>query len=163
MKETPYLEGNEHLLTRYGYIAMLGTRNKPYLEQLLRVSKLRFYDEGDIISTEGEQDNWVYILLDGEVIISKRESKLATINNPGEVFGELTMIDNHPRSATISVENKAVCLAININLVDDMQAKERYAFFPFFFLTLTNALSSRLRATDEELTRLKAELASYKK
>ena len=44
-----------------------------------------------------------------------------------------------------------------------MSDEKRDAFFAVFFLTLTDSLSSRLRAADEELAKLKAELAKFKK
>ena len=108
MKESPYLEGKEHLIAKYGYLSLLGSANKRYLDQLLRVSRLRFYDAGDTITSEGEHDHWAYIILEGEVIVSKQGEILATINRPGEVFGELTMIDNRTRpinrqSASLSI------------------------------------------------------------
>lgn len=163
MKESPYLEDREHLIAKYGYVALLGSANKRYLKQLLRVSKLRSYDVGDTITAEGEHDHWAYILLDGEVIVSKKGEKLASIKRLGEVFGELTMIDNRARSATIQAETATICLAIDISLVDKMNDEERDAFFAVFFLTLTDVLSSRLRAADDELARLKNKLAHYEK
>ena len=163
MKESPYLDGKEHLIAKYGYLPLLGSSNKRYLEQLLEVSKLRFYDAGDTITSEGEHDHWAYIILEGEVTVSKHGETLATISRPGEVFGELTMIDNRTRSATIEAEKSTICLAIDINRVDNLTDERRDAFFAIFFLTLTDSLSSRLRAADEELAKLKAELAQFKK
>lgn len=163
MKETPYLEGRGHLIEKYGYVSLLGSKNERYVEQLLSVSKLRFYDAGDTITSEGEHDHWTYILLDGVVNVIKQGVKLASIDRQGEVFGEMTMIDNRTRSATIEAEIETICLAIDISLVDNMSNVDHDAFFAVFFLTLTQLLSSRLRTADDELAKLRKQLATLKR
>ncbi len=59
---------------------------------------------GEVIFVEGEQGDAVYVILDGKIKITRsaadgRENLLAVLG-PGDVFGELSLFDPGPRTAT---------------------------------------------------------------
>ncbi len=69
------------------------------------------YAPGDIIFREGEPGDCLYLVLDGTVCISKtgRGGQQETLGyiNKDDFFGEMALIDGHPRSAQASVTEKA--------------------------------------------------------
>ena len=73
------------------------------------------FDAGDVIFRAGEQADCMYDIYDGSVGIysgyQKENEKLLTKLNAGDVFGEMGLLDNMPRSAS------AVCLSNCIVLV----------------------------------------------
>lgn len=65
----------------------------------------RRFGAGEVIVREGEHGETAYILRSGRVEVTKSRANkpvhLATLG-PGEIFGEMSMIDEKPRSATVT-------------------------------------------------------------
>ncbi|MBN2545791.1 MAG: Crp/Fnr family transcriptional regulator [Spirochaetes bacterium] len=74
------------------------------------------FNKGDIIFCEYEPGNSFYFLMEGKVkitkILSDRE-KILDILEPGEIFGEMAIIDEGPRSATIVAIDDVKALEFN--------------------------------------------------
>ncbi|MBF0540916.1 MAG: YihY family inner membrane protein [Nitrospirae bacterium] len=70
------------------------------------------FNEGDIIFKDGTVQNKMYYMLSGEALIQKGEKNLKTINS-GEYFGEISMLLDTPRTATVIVtKNDTQVIAI---------------------------------------------------
>ena len=71
------------------------------------------FEKDEIIIKENEFGNDVYIIKDGKVQVSKmyngKEFVIGTLSK-GEIFGEMTIIDEKPRSATIKALEKTMYL-----------------------------------------------------
>ena len=64
---------------------------------------LRTYELGAVIIRQGEpNDNIIYILISGMLSISKDGRPVAELKQPGIFFGELSVLLNIPRSATVT-------------------------------------------------------------
>ena len=55
---------------------------------------------GRTLCTEGETGNEAYIIAEGEALVTLKGKELATLG-PGAVVGEMSVIDQEPRSATV--------------------------------------------------------------
>ncbi|GAW83607.1 CAMP-dependent protein kinase regulatory subunit [Plasmodium gonderi] len=62
-----------------------------------------FLDE-EIIINEGEQGDTFYILIDGNALALKNNTVIKTYNK-GDYFGELALLKNQPRAATVKAKN----------------------------------------------------------
>ncbi len=74
------------------------------------------YQPGDIIFCEYEPGNDFYILQDGRVKVTKIVSdseKTLDIFHPGDVFGEMAILEDQPRSATVIAMDKIKVLKFN--------------------------------------------------
>ena len=58
---------------------------------------------GQVIVVEGDESNDAYIILDGEIEVTKRSRHLATLKE-NAIFGEISMVDNRPRTATCTAK-----------------------------------------------------------
>lgn len=162
MEESPYLTNRENLIEKYGYLPLLGCDDRHYLEMLLSFSKLQKYEAGEVITQEGEYDNWVYILLAGEVSVIKGDQELARIDTPGDTFGEQVLIDYRPRSATVESATNVICLAINSSKINQLKEEDRDKFSTVFFRLLAETLSTKLRAVNQQLLLLQNKLDERK-
>ncbi len=88
------------------------------LENLLKLKEIteeKSYKADEIIIKEGESGSEAYVIVSGSVEVIKQtgeETKvLATIEQTG-YFGEMAIIENEPRSATVRAKNACTLLTI---------------------------------------------------
>jgi len=84
---------------------LLGGLTAETLEELASSARRRRYRKGEVIFHEGDDGDTLYVLESGRVKVvtdaASGSEALFTILGPGECFGELSMIDSAPRSATV--------------------------------------------------------------
>lgn len=108
---------------------------------------------GGIIFAEGEAGERMYVVLDGKVKLGHaapdgRESLLAVLG-PGEVFGELSLFDPGPRTATATAVTDTVVVGLgHADLRPWLTGRPEVAE------SLLQALAQRLRRTNEALADL---------
>jgi CRP-like cAMP-binding protein len=108
------------------------------------------FDKGDIVFSEGDQGDRLYVVLDGKVKIGHaspdgRENLLGVLG-PGEMFGELSLFDPVPRTATATALTE--CRLMGLGHADlDAWLTGR----PALAKALLTALAQRLRRTNEAL------------
>ena len=107
-------------------------------------AEIEFADEQAIVR-QGQVGNGLYIVVSGGARIVQGSDELARIG-PGDFFGELSVIDQRPRTASAFALGESVCLALAS--WDLMAVLERE---PTVSLNLLKELAGRLRATDEQL------------
>ncbi len=66
-------------------------------------SHIRIYNKGDIVFVEGDKGNNMYFILSGSVSINRNDQTIRTMERD-DYFGEMSMLLNAPRSATVRVE-----------------------------------------------------------
>lgn len=76
----------------------------------------RIYKDGETIVEEGTQSRTMYVVQSGKVKVVKRdegvETTLATLGE-GDIFGEMSLFDAQPRSATVKAVGEARVLTID--------------------------------------------------
>ncbi len=106
--------------------------------------------EGDYPIMEGEQGKHMFVILAGHARISKRAlgiQKVIQELGPGEVFGEMSLIESRSRSA--SVKALSACKLLRIN-GDDMAKVPSIA--AKLYRNIARLLSQRLRHANDILT-----------
>lgn len=75
------------------------------IAQLAAVASIKSYPKNSVIIQEGDHSDCIYLINSGKVkvLISNDEGHelILTLLGPGEYFGELSVIDNQTRSATV--------------------------------------------------------------
>jgi len=92
------------------------------LEDILTVTSLRSYQEGDIVVTEGEQGSSLFLVVTGQVKVFTRGERgehlpLAELG-PGDFFGEVSLLTGRPRTATITAKTEVVAIELDKDDVD---------------------------------------------
>lgn len=101
---------------------------------------------GQIIVSQGTPGQAFYMILSGRVEIARDGNSLGAFR-PGDFFGEMSLLDSAPRSATIRAMEPTACLMLSS--WDFKALLERH---PSIAVKLLEVLSRRLRAADERLT-----------
>ena len=73
-------------------------------EAILTIGRVRQYHGGDVFFNQGDQSNFIVIIIDGYVKITAvsedGNESLVAIRTAGDIVGELSAFDGRPRSAT---------------------------------------------------------------
>ena len=122
------------------------------LVQVVDVTVPRSFGAGETVFREGDSGDTCYVVRTGQVRAVRdhsdgRSITLATFG-PGEIFGELAMFDDEPRSATVEAVEDTDAVAI---LGADMRRLLRE--HPDIAVKMLGALARRLRETNERLAR----------
>jgi CRP-like cAMP-binding protein len=162
MLESRYLKDNiENIQKLLGIPALRNFETKS-LQKLLRLSRIREYEDGEVIIKEGDLDPWLYILLSGKIRITKEKLEINTIDKKGEIFGEMRVIDFMKRSASVVAVGKTVCLAVDTSAKNRISAQdptdEKLDFLLLLYRIFAEYMSIRLRATNEELITAKKKI-----
>lgn len=159
MIESKYLKENIENIQRLMSIQALRHFETRNLGKLLRLSKIRQYEDGEKIIQEGDMDPWLYFLLSGKIRITKEGEEISTISRKGEIFGEMRIIDDQSRSASVHAVGDTVCLAVDtsagnrLNTSDEKEA--RLDFLLLLYRIFAEYVTVRLRLTNEELVKAK--------
>ncbi|HET6586045.1 MAG TPA: Npt1/Npt2 family nucleotide transporter [Nannocystaceae bacterium] len=81
------------------------------LASLARMAESRIYSPGQTIVTEGELGDELYLVVYGRVTVARGGQRMTTLG-PGESFGEISVLDEGPRTATVTAEEQSEVLAI---------------------------------------------------
>jgi CRP-like cAMP-binding protein len=122
-------------------------------ESLIAQMTTTHMERGDILFHEGDPGDRLYVLGEGKIKLGQsspdgRENILAVLG-PGEMFGELSLFDPGPRTATATAVAETQVLALSTE-----QLREYLSGRPQVALTLLAALARRLRRTNESLADL---------
>ena len=122
------------------------------LERFSRVAVLRAFPAGTRVFHEGDRSDACYIVREGSFRVTREHSDgraitLATLG-PGEVFGELAMLDGDTRSASAEALSDGELLALPATDVKGLLARH-----PEISVKLVAALVRRLREANERISR----------
>jgi CRP/FNR family transcriptional regulator, cyclic AMP receptor protein len=85
--------------------------DKGELKRLSRSFKPRTFEPGDEVTTEGKAGAGFFVIQNGEATISVRGQERGKYG-PGDYFGEIALIDEGARSATITADTELECYGL---------------------------------------------------
>jgi CRP-like cAMP-binding protein len=59
------------------------------------------YGSGDVLLEEGKRSGRLFVLVDGEVEILRGDTSVAVVDEPGAIFGEMSVLLDLPHTATV--------------------------------------------------------------
>lgn len=96
--------------------------------------------DGEVLFRQGDpSDGRVFVVRSGEVQVHLGENTVETLG-PGEMFGELAIVDDGPRSATIVSSGETVVVPI-----DRQRFRSLVQMTPFFAENVMKVMAGRLR------------------
>ncbi|TDE24040.1 Crp/Fnr family transcriptional regulator [Nonomuraea mesophila] len=114
---------------------------------LRAAGRLRRWDRGTTVITEGDTSDWVLVLLEGRVKVSSHTSGgnevVLAVRGPGGLIGEQSAIDGSPRSATVTTLEPVTGLVVR-DFVSFLETHGRVA------VLLMKLVSERLRDSDRK-------------
>ncbi len=75
------------------------------LEELVKTGQTLLFEADQVVCWEGEKSDAMYVVLDGRIRVYKRDEKGNEVDidalKAGDFFGEMALVDNETRSATV--------------------------------------------------------------
>ena len=132
-------------------VGLFGALPDGVLEGLTRTLATERVASGTVFFREGEAAHCLYVLIDGEVEVLKkshagREHRVAVLG-PTDCFGEMSLIDVQPRSATVRAVAPARLLRMTSEDFDRLYRQDLKSY-ALVVLNIARDLSRRLRVAD---------------
>jgi CRP-like cAMP-binding protein len=131
------------LLQRIPLFADLEPRE---LERLSGSFKERTFDAGNPVATEGEGAAGFFVIESGEAVVTVHGEERGRLG-PGDYFGDIALIDQGSRSATIVADSDLRCYGLTFWDFRPLVESDARIAWP-----LLQAMAKRLRAAESEIT-----------
>ncbi|QQO15489.1 cyclic nucleotide-binding domain-containing protein [Bradyrhizobium diazoefficiens] len=133
-----------------------GGLSDPSLDLLISMLVERRFDAGTTVVTEGEPGRSLFIVKSGRLAVSKRATTGSAIPisvpisvlEPGDFFGEMTLIEMQNRSATVVAESPTVLYELTAQKLYACYKADIHAYV-IVLQNINRELCRRLRRADE--------------
>src|SRR5580765_1884750 len=121
-------------------------------ERLAAAARRQIFDDGEVLVSEGETGDSLFVLERGRVQVTKSGTTVGTSYvvlarlKPGDFFGEMSLLTGAPRSATIAAEGNCDVLVLDRAALGPLLAAD-----PSMAEILSQSLAARLAATEAKL------------
>ena len=129
--------GQKHALLRRSHL-LQGMTDRT-LEAIADLTSERTFASGQVIVREGDVGDTFFVITSGSAVVEQKGSRLRELSS-GDFFGEISLIDGQPRTATITASEEVAALTLER---EDFQ--QLIADHPSVRLELLMALTERLR------------------
>jgi len=123
------------------------------LEKIAKLGTRKVFSKGNVILMEDEIGSALFIIINGKVKVSRLDETgrevILSILGPGEVFGEMSLLDGLKRSATVSALTDTEVLIIYRD--DFLNLLNKH---PQIAISLLRELTQRLRKADMQIKSL---------
>ena len=140
------------------------------IDRVLNIARPHAFPAGSVIIHEGEEGNSMFIMAQGEVEITKRLGLVLDEEAPreriiirlkaeeGVCFGEMALLENEPRSATVTALTD--CRLMEMGREDFLRmVRENCEMGSKILLRLAQLLSKYLRKTNQDMVKLTTAMA----
>ncbi len=94
-------------------IPMFGPLGPITLDALARALDPVRFAAGEVVVREGDESDRFYVIESGTVRVTAADGHLLRVEGPGEYFGEIGLLRDVPRTATITAADDVVLLALD--------------------------------------------------
>jgi CRP-like cAMP-binding protein len=131
-------------------VSLFSYLKKKDLRRIAKLSRQQVFQKGDVIIREGDRDGRLFVVLTGEVeivknLVSDKARALATLG-PNSYFGEMAMIDNYVRSASVVAKKETTVLYI-----DQWDLRQEILKNPMLAIELLQLLNRRIQALEKSM------------
>lgn len=125
--------------------------------------RILHFEEGSYIIREKGMGSALFILLQGEVVITKNEAPGSELNRlkAGALFGELPLITGSPRSTNVIAAGEVIVMLFDGEMFKDLEPKIFHKFNGQFFKLLAKRLDQMNHAMADIKTKLEKFSGAY--
>lgn len=114
-------------------------------EQVLRTAREQSYQAGDVLVAEGDPATRLFLIASGTARVEQGGRQVGKLDT-GEFFGELALIEEHGRTATVVAETEMTCL-----LIPAWEFRASLEEYPEMAIPMLHAIIARLHRREHHL------------
>jgi CRP-like cAMP-binding protein len=137
------LQRREQALSRTPLFSDLPKR---HLRTIARVTGIAEFRPGTTVVKMGAPGRAFYVVLEGKAKVVSKAGRTLKRMKPGDFFGEISLLDGGPRSATVIADTALRCLSLAGQDFREIMARE-----PTLTIAVVRELAARLRAAESPL------------
>lgn len=138
------------LLQAFKSVDLFKSLKPEEVESLEKIVRLRHYRSGQKIIQEFDRGMELFVIVSGSVKISTEDAEgreiIVSIGYPSDFFGEIALLDDDTRSATVTAIEPTSVLSI-----EKSDFLRFFVTYPEFALRMLAVMGQRIRKTDEKL------------
>jgi signal transduction histidine kinase len=137
------------MLDELRQIPLFADLSEEDLERLYRMAETVSIPAGQLVLSEGDPGDSLYVVLEGELEVTKRQGSqdvLLALYDPGQFFGEMALLEQAPRSASVRTVQESRLLVISQAAFQSL-----LSCGPAAPLRILHTVTSRLRSTESAL------------
>ena len=119
------------------------------VRQILSAGQMSAYKQGHILANDGDKSTAIYILLTGSLAIKAGEIELARVKAV-DIVGEMGVVTNEPRCATIEVAEEASVMIIG-KMQFDVALRKDVDMAAKIYKNMVSSLCQKLRENNVQL------------
>lgn len=123
-------------------VPLFASIGRAELNHVAQLSTERSVDDGDVLVEEGADVGGFFVIIEGNAVVTRDGEHVARLGE-GEVFGELALLLQAPRTATVTADGPVRLLRI-----DPGQFQAMLLEHPQVAVKLLAVLADRLRTTE---------------
>jgi CRP-like cAMP-binding protein len=100
-------------------VPLFSKLGKKSMTEIARIADVVDVPAGEVFVKQGELGNQFIMILEGKAKVEK-DGKLVNHLSPNDFFGEVALIANRPRTATVTAETAMRVLAVERGYFDDL-------------------------------------------
>ena len=142
-KDRPLGRQGIDLLSQVPLFASLSRRN---LKRLAEHADLVSFNEREAVVEEGQPGGTFYVVLEGQAKVVRGDRTIGRLQ-PGDFFGEISLLDGGPRTATVVAETPVSAIRIFKRSFDKVVSEE-----PAVAAQILSIVARRLREAEKPIT-----------
>ena len=143
---------------KFKHIPFLKSFGDQRLHEILNASRVVIYEPDDLIIPEGAFGDRLYVLISGKVRVIKQKNPVAVLDQVGELFGELSVLGDETRTASVFAIATTWCLELSPGFLQKLPDADRDACHALLYRYIAEVVARRLKKTTDELAMAVREL-----
>jgi len=120
------------------------------LERIARAGEIESYNPGEQIVAEGNLGDALFLILSGQAAVHHGSQTFATLGG-GELFGEMSLVEPAPRSASVSAMSATFVFRLPHDALRELISEDSQAA-SMLLVRIVKTLSDRLRRANQLLS-----------
>ena len=113
----------------------------------------RDFSPGDALLEQGQDNNKLFFLRSGRLAIQVDGENVSELTVPGEIIGEMSLINRTPVAASVIARDKASAFEVSESFLDGLAEQERSKYKSLLDRVYASVLAERLAKTNEKAKR----------
>jgi CRP-like cAMP-binding protein len=138
--------GTKDVAAQLGQVSLFSGLSKRELAAVARETKEVSHPAGKVLAKEGDRGIGFFLITEGRAKVTVNGRARAGLG-PGDFFGEISLLDQGPRSATVTAETDVRMLGLTAWAFQGLLRQH-----PTIAMKMLEVVAARLRATSRDLT-----------